>query len=142
MARRTAIGSHSLTSSLMNTRLPSDFDIFVPSYSHHRRVQPVAHEPLAGGRLGLGRLALVVGEDQVGPAAVQVDGGAQLAHGQGRALDVPAGPARAPQRVPRRLVGRRRLPQDEVERVALGRVVGVARPARRPAPASRRGRGG
>ena len=28
---RTTIGSHSLTSSLTNTRLPSDFDIFSPS---------------------------------------------------------------------------------------------------------------
>ncbi len=33
MARRTAIGSHALTSSLTNTRLPSDFDILVPSSS-------------------------------------------------------------------------------------------------------------
>ena len=38
------------------------------------------------------------------------------------------GPARAPERLPRRLVGRRRLPQHEVERVALVRVVGVAAP--------------
>ncbi len=53
-------------------------------------VQPVADEGRAGGRLGLGRLALVVGEDQVAPAAVDVDGLAQLAQGQGRALDVPA----------------------------------------------------
>ena len=38
------------------------------------------------------------------------------------------GPARAPQRLPRRLAGRRGLPQDEVERVALVGVVRIAAP--------------
>jgi hypothetical protein len=37
-----------------------------------------------------------------------------------RAFDVPAGPAPAPRRFPRRLAGLGRLPQHEVERVALG----------------------
>ena len=123
-----AAGSHSLSRSLTKTRLPSDLDILVPPRRTMPDVHPVAHERLAGRRLGLGRLALVVGEDQVGAAAVQVDGRAQLAHGQRRALDVPAGPAPAPQRVPRRLVGRRRLPQHEVERVALVGVVGPTAP--------------
>ena len=95
---------------------------------HHRRVEPVAYEALAGGPLGLGGLALVVGEDQVGAAAVEVDADAQLPQGQGRALDVPARPSRAPLGAPGRLVGRRGLPQDEVEGIALGRVVGVATP--------------
>ena len=39
-----------------------------------------------------------------------------------RALDVPAGPTRAPRRFPRRLAGLRGLPQHEVERIALGLV--------------------
>jgi len=95
-------------------------------HADHGLVHPVAHEGLTGGRLGLGRLALVVGEDQVGPAPVQVDGGAQLPQGQGRALDVPARPARPPQRVPGRLVGGRGLPQHEVQGIALVGVVGVA----------------
>ena len=95
---------------------------------HQRLVHPVAHEAVAGGRLRLGRLALVVGEDEVGAAAVQVDGGAQLPHGQGRALDVPAGPARSPERLPRRLVLGRGLPEHEVERIALVGIVGIAAP--------------
>ena len=95
-------------------------------HADHRLVHPVAHERLAGGRLRLGPLALVVGEDQVGAAAVQVDGGAELAQGQRRALDVPAGRPGPHRRLPRRLVVERRLPQHEVERVALVRVVDVA----------------
>ena len=47
--------------------------------AHHPLVQPVPHEGLAGRRLGLRGLALVVGEDEVCAAAVQVDGRAQLA---------------------------------------------------------------
>src|SRR5438093_845866 len=40
----------------------------------------------------------------------------------GRALDVPAGPAGAPGRVPRRLAGLGRLPEGEVDRGALALV--------------------
>ena len=94
----------------------------------HPAVHPVAHERLAGGGLALGQLALVVGEDQVAAAAVDVDSGAEQPHRHGAALDVPAGPARPERRVPHRLVGQRRLPQHEVERVALAGVVGGAAP--------------
>ncbi len=45
-----------------------------------------------------------------------------------RALDVPPRPARPPHRLPRGLVVRRRLPEHEVERVALVHVVDVAAP--------------
>ena len=50
----------------------------------------------------------------------------ELAQRQGRALDVPARPSRTPARLPGRLVGQRGLPQDEVQRVALVGVVGMA----------------
>jgi hypothetical protein len=93
---------------------------------HHRRVQPVAHEALPGGRLRLRRLALVVGEDQVAATAVEVHGGPELPQRQGRALDVPPGAARSPQRLPRRLALGRGLPQHEVERVPLVGVVDLA----------------
>ena len=89
-------------------------------------VEPVPDERLPGDRLRLGRLALVVGEYQVAPPAVDVDGLPELPQDQGRALDVPAGPARTPPRLPGRLVGQRRLPQHEVQRVALVGVVGIA----------------
>ena len=80
----------------------------------------------AGHRLGLRRLALVVREHEVAAAAVDVDRLAELTQHQGGALDVPPGSSRAPARLPRRLVGQRRLPEHEVERVALVGVAGVA----------------
>ena len=52
--------------------------------------------------------------------------GAELVHRHHRALDVPARAADAERRAPRGLVGERRLPEHEVERVAAVRVVGVA----------------
>ena len=87
-------------------------------------------------RLGLRRLALVVGEDQVASAAVEVDRLAQLAQGQGRALDVPARPARPPPRLPGRLVGQRRAAtaRSRAGRACWGRR--GCRPARPPGPAS------
>ena len=93
-------------------------------HAHHRLVHPVPHEQLPGRGLRLGGLALVVREDQVGAAAVQVDGRAELAQGERGALDVPARAARSPQRLPRGLARRRRLPEHEVERIALVGVVG------------------
>ncbi len=63
-------------------------------------VQPGADERLAGGRLALGDLVLVVGEDVVHAAGVDVEALAEVLHAHRRALDVPAGPAGAPGRVP------------------------------------------
>ncbi len=88
-------------------------------------VEPVAHEGTAGDRLGLRRLALVMGEDQIAAATVYVEGLPQLAKGQRRTFDVPSGTARSPTRLPRGLIGQRGLPQDEVEGMALVGVVGV-----------------
>ena len=92
--------------------------------THQAHVEPQPHEALVGHRLGLGRLALVVREHEIAPSPVDVDRLAELAQHQGRALDVPPRPARPPARLPGRLVGQRRLPQHEVERVALVGVVG------------------
>ena len=50
---------------------------------------------------------------------VDVDRLAEVAVGHGRALDVPAGAALAPRRVPGRLAGFGGLPEREVERVLL-----------------------
>ena len=131
-------GSHSFNRSPTKTRLPSDFDIFVPSRPTIPTCIQWRHEGLPGHRLGLGRLALVVGEDRGrGRPPWRSIGLAELAQGQRRALDVPAGPARAPARLPGRLVGQRRLPQHEVERVALVGVVGVAAALGRQRAASR-----
>ena len=53
-----------------------------------------------GRCLGLGDLVLVVREDEVDAAGVDVEARAQVAHAHRGALDVPAGPARPDGRVP------------------------------------------
>src|SRR5205823_1741951 len=82
---------------------------------------------LVAGADGLGDLVLVVREDEVQPAAVNVEGGAEISGGHGRALEVPAGPAASPGRRPGRLAGLGPLPQGEVARIALAALaLGVA----------------
>jgi hypothetical protein len=81
-------------------------------------VHPVRREVVAEG-LGLGDLVLVVREDQVEAAAVDVEGGTEVLVGHGRALQVPAGAATAPRGLPVGLARLGRLPQREVTGVAL-----------------------
>ena len=88
-------------------------------------VAPDAHEALAGRRLGLGDLVLVVRKDVVDAAAVDVEALAEQRHAHRRALDVPARVAAPDARVPADLVGSDRLPEREVADVLLGVVVGV-----------------
>ena len=73
----------------------------------------------AVGADALGQLVLMVREDQVDAAAVDVDGQAELALDHRRAFDVPAGAPRTPGAVPHRLAGLRRLPEHEVGRMTL-----------------------
>src|SRR5512141_1869222 len=87
-------------------------------------VQPDAHELLARRRLRLGDFVLVVREDQVDPAGVDVERLAQLLHAHGRAFDVPARPAGTYLRLPRRFTWLGALPQREVAHVVLAVVVG------------------
>ena len=82
-------------------KLPFDFDIFSPSTLEEAGVDPDARERLAGEALGLRDLALVVREDEVLAARVQVDRLAEVLLRHHRALDVPAGEA------PRRALGER-----------------------------------
>ena len=89
---------------------------------HEAVVGPAAHEGLPRGAFGLGDLVLVVRKDQVLAPAVEVKGLAQVLHSHDGALDVPARPAGAPRGWPRGLAGLGRLPQREVERVALALV--------------------
>ncbi len=58
-------------------------------------MQPRPHERLPGRRLALGDLVLVVREDQVDAAGVDVERRAEVGHAHRRALDVPARPALA-----------------------------------------------
>src|SRR5262249_460831 len=85
-------------------------------------VDPAAGERFPGRRLGLRDLALVVREDQVLAATVDVERRAEIFHRHRRALDVPAGTPFAPRSGPRRLARLGRLPEREVARIALALV--------------------
>ena len=74
--------------------------------------------------LGLGQLVVVVGELEVDAARVDVHRLAQDLRGHDGALDVPAGPAAAPGRLPARLARLRVLPDGEV---VVGALLTVAR---------------
>ena len=87
-------------------------------------VHPVSGEGLAVGRLALGDLVLVVREDQILAAGVNVDLLAQIFLGHHGALDVPAGTALAPVGLPVGLALLLRLPEHEVGRVALALLTG------------------
>ena len=88
-------------------------------------VHPKARERPARGALRLRDLVLVVRELQVHAPGVDVKGLAEVCHRHGRALQVPAGAARAERAVPARLAVTARLPQHEVAGVILAVLVGV-----------------
>ena len=75
-------------------------------------------------RLRLRDLVLVVREDEIQTAAVDLERRPEDLLGHRRALDVPARAAAPPRRVPPRVLGLRlvRLPEREVARVVLERV--------------------
>ena len=85
---------------------------------HEPVVHPVVREALAQ-RHGLGTLVLVMRELEVHAAAVQVEPLAEEVEAHHDALAVPARPAVAPRRRPRRLARLGQLPQDEVGRMTL-----------------------
>ena len=92
----------------------------LPVDGNHVVVHPVVHRfvTLCGYRLG--NLALVVGEEQVHAAAVDVELLAQILGAHGRALEVPAGEAVAPGRRPAHdVLGGCLFPEGEVEAVVL-----------------------
>ena len=102
--------------------LPTDFDIFSSADPDHPVVHPDPREGHAARGLGLGDLVLVVGEDEVRAAAVDLEVRAEKLLGHRRALDVPAGAPLAPRRWPAGvLVGLAGLPEGEVERALLER---------------------
>ncbi len=89
-------------------------------------VHPVVRKGAAVGTLALGDLVLVVGEDQILSAAVQVDGLAQMGAAHGAALDVPARAAHAVGAFPCRLAGLGGLPDGKVGGVFLQVVLHLA----------------
>jgi hypothetical protein len=81
-------------------------------------VHPEARERYDARKcFGLGNFVLVVGEDEVEAAAVQVDLLAEVPQRHRRALNVPARPAGAPGAIPGGLARLRALPEREVHRV-------------------------
>ena len=88
----------------------------------HPVVHPDLREAMAE-RTGLREFVLVVWEDEVEPAAVHLELGAEVQFAHRRALDVPARTAAAPRGVPPGVLTRLvRLPEREVARVLLARV--------------------
>src|SRR5512146_1548398 len=64
-------------------------------------------------------LVLMMRKDEIEPAAMNVEALAEMGLAHRRAFDMPAGPAAAPGAIPSRQSGGRRLPQDEIRRIAL-----------------------
>ena len=89
-------------------------------------MEPGPDERLAGRGLALGDLVLVVREDEVDAAGVDVERRAEVGHAHRRALDVPArlDPSPIAGR-PDRLTRLRPLPQGEVADVVLAVLVGL-----------------
>ncbi len=77
-------------------------------------VHPVMDERLSVCALGLGDFILMVREDQILAAGVDVDGISKIPLAHDGALDVPAGTALAPGGIPVGLPFLLRFPQDEV----------------------------
>src|SRR5690606_31714291 len=89
-------------------------------HTHGAGVHPGIGVQLAGSRLALAALVLVVREHQIPAAAVNVEDLAQAADGHHRAFDIPAGPTRAPAPLTAQLARLGRLPEHEVQRILLG----------------------
>ena len=83
-------------------------------------MHPQPRQRLAARGERLRRLVLVVGEQQVAAAAVDLDLEPEHFLGHRRALDVPARPPRSPGRVPGGVLALLQpLPEREIERIAL-----------------------
>src|SRR6266511_5614016 len=90
--------------------------------AEHPVVHPQARERMPQ-RTRLGNLVLVVRKDEVEAPAVDLELGAEVLLAHRRALDVPAGTAPAPRRLPPSVLARLvRLPEREVPRILLARV--------------------
>jgi len=96
------------------------FGHLLPVHAEHAVVQPDTGEMAARkGAAALRDLVLMMREEEIRAAAMDVEIGAEMAPGHGAALDMPAGPAAAPGALPARLVGPGGLPEHEIGRVAL-----------------------
>ena len=82
-------------------------------------MHPIVGEGLAGKALALRYFILMVREDEILAAAVNINGVAEIAPVHRGALDMPAGSALAPRGIPCGLAGLLGFPDGEVHRLAL-----------------------
>src|SRR5437879_13682063 len=82
-------------------------------------VQPVPRERLARRTLALRNFVFVVRKCQVDSAGVNIQCLAEIFHGHGGTLNVPAGSPRAERGLPEMLSGFRRFPQRKLPRTLL-----------------------
>src|SRR5258708_6573795 len=88
-------------------------------YVQETGMDPVAREWFAGEALTLGDLVLVVREDQIGTAAMDINLFPQRFHRHRRTLDMPAGTSTTPGALPPRLPRFGCFPEGKVTRVPL-----------------------
>jgi len=93
------------------------FGHFLGFQAKHAVVHPVRGEGLMGNRFGLRDFVFVVGEDQVIPAAVDINLFSQVRHIHCRALDMPARTTLAPGTIPGRFAGFGSLPESKIHRM-------------------------
>src|SRR5438067_7509040 len=100
--------------------------------TEHADVHPDASErPHPRRGLRLRDLAVVVRIDQIGAAAMDIDLWAQMLQRHRRALDMPARPAHAPGTLPVWFARGAYLPEHQIERVLLARVLRICTSLRR-----------
>src|SRR5439155_20335355 len=93
---------------------------FLAAHHDHGVVHPVAGEGLGCGiGFGLGNLILMMGEDEIISAAMDVKSHPQILQGHRRALDVPARPSPSPRAVPVGLSGFGVFPHGKIRRMPL-----------------------
>src|SRR5439155_6249991 len=91
-------------------------------HRHESIVDPVPGELFPGRRAGLGDLILMVREDEVLAAPMDVERVAEVLDRHGGAFEVPARTSGTPRTRPRGFTRLRGLPQREVHRAALARI--------------------
>src|SRR5689334_24521722 len=79
-------------------------------------VQPIAREGLARGGFTLRNFVFVMRKREIDAASVNIQRFAEIFHGHGGALDVPAGAAGADSSFPEMLAGLRRFPEGKIAR--------------------------
>src|SRR5258708_12893770 len=95
---------------------------FLLSHVQKTGMDPIACKCFAGEALTLGALVLVVREDQIGTAAMDIDLFTQRFHCHRRTLDMPAGTSMTPGALPPRLFRFRCFPEGKVTRGPLALV--------------------